>query len=103
MLPFVALYSGGVLTRFAYDNRPRPKRERVPLQISLLGESLPGLFEMVVTLAALFGVAFQSKGPDSQFQNIGLVASAAYLAFRAGFTFSESLLKGRQPVGTPLP
>lgn len=96
LLPFVVFYGVGTLTRWNHENRSLPSDTRVSLSASLLGEAMPGLFEMVVTLAAVFGIAFQSQSATSQFQLLGLVASAAYLAFRAGFTYSESFLAMRQ-------
>jgi hypothetical protein len=105
LLACTVIYSAGVLTRWAHNNNSRPPlTERSPLQLSLVGESLPGFFELVVTLAAVFGGIVYAKSEASIPQSIGLLASAAYFAYRAGFSFSESFLKVRtaQP-GSPPP
>jgi uncharacterized SAM-binding protein YcdF (DUF218 family) len=104
LLACTVIYSAGVLTRWAQNNNSRPLTERSPLQLSLLGESLPGLFELVVTLAAVFGGVVYAKSQGSIPQSIGLLASAAYFSFRAGFSFSESFLKVRNAQhGNPPP
>lgn len=96
LVPFTVFYVVGVFTRWSHENRSLPIDAKIPFSASLLGEAMPGLFEMIVTLAAIFGVAFQSKSATSQYQLLGIAASAAYLAFRAGFTYSESFLAMRR-------
>lgn len=102
LCPFVAVYFSGVLVRMSRENRPRPKSKRVRFDLTLAGEALPGMFEMVVTLAALFGVVFQA--PDAtRFQLMGIIGSAGFLAFRGGYTYQESLLAVRHPPAPPAP
>jgi uncharacterized membrane protein len=92
MIPFVVFYSVGVSVRVARQNKGRPAVERARYDVSLLGEAMPGMFEMIVTLAAVFGLALESKSETASFQLLGMLASAAYIAFRSGYTYSESLL-----------
>jgi hypothetical protein len=82
------------------DNKQQPKNKRAKFNLALVGEALPGMFETVATLAAVFGVAFQSSDATQRFQLLGLVASAGFLAFRGGYTYQESLLRLR-PVPAP--
>jgi hypothetical protein len=87
LCPFVAVYLSGALVRMGRDNKQQPKNKRAKFNLALVGEALPGMFETVATLAAVFGVAFQSSDATQRFQLLGLVASAGFLAFRGGYTF----------------
>lgn len=97
MCPFIIVYLCGVLVRVRRENISRPKNKRVTLTITLVGEAMPGMFESIVTLAAVFGVVFQSPDQTPLFQLVGLIASAAFLAFRGGYTYQESLLSLKHP------
>jgi hypothetical protein len=91
LCPFVVVYFSGVCVRVNRENKQQPRRRKGKINLALAGEALPGLFEMVVTLAALFGVVLQS--PDAtRFQLLGIISSAGFLAFRGGYTYQESLL-----------
>lgn len=93
MIPFIGCYFVGVAVRLGRENRQAPESARIGFGIRIIGEAFPGMLESVITLATVFGVVFQqasSEGP--LFPLIGAVASAAFLAFRGGYTYLESLL-----------
>jgi hypothetical protein len=91
LCPFVVVYFSGVCVRINREHKQQPRSGKARINLALAGEALPGLFEMVVTLAALFGVVLQA--PDAtRFQMMGILGSAGFLAFRGGYTYQESLL-----------
>lgn len=98
LCPFIVTYFSGVFVRVGRDNRRRPRNRKARFNLALAGEALPGMFETIVTLAALFGVVFQSSDDQTKpFQLLGLIASAGFLSFRGGYTYPESLLAIRHP------
>jgi hypothetical protein len=91
LIPFVLVYACGVMVRIHRENQQTPDNKRPLLSFTQVGETLPGLFETLIFLCALFGGVWDQSTKGTQFQLLGLLCSAGFLAFRGGYTYPESL------------
>lgn len=98
LLPFLLFYFAGVAVRLGRDNRTCKALVKSRFGALVLGEAIPGMFEAILTLTAMFGVVFQGgtsgASPEGSLPHLmSLIASAAFLSYRGGYTYRESFLR----------